>query len=46
MAKVRALKRDFPRDTVKLHLKNIFVKFDVGDRISALREAVTRGFLR
>ena len=34
------------RDTVKLHLKNIFVKFDVGDRISALREAVTRGFLR
>ena len=34
------------RDSVKLHLKNIFVKFDVGDRISALREAITRGFLR
>ena len=34
------------RDSVKLHLKNIFAKFGVGDRISALREAVTRGFLR
>ena len=33
------------RDSVKLHLKNIFVKFGVGDRISALREAVRRGFL-
>ena len=34
------------RDSVKLHLKNIFAKFGVGDRISALREAITRGFLR
>ena len=33
------------RDSVKLHLKNIFAKFGVGDRISALREAVRRGFL-
>ena len=34
------------RDSVKLHLKNIFAKFGVGDRISALREAITRGFIR
>ena len=34
------------RDSVKLHLKNIFVKLGVGDRISALREAIARGFLR
>lgn len=34
------------RDSVKLHLKNIFAKFGVGDRISALREAMTRGFIR
>jgi two-component system NarL family response regulator len=34
------------RDSVKLHLKNIFAKFGVGDRISALREAITRGVLR
>ena len=34
------------RDSVKLHLKNIFAKFGVGDRISAVREAITRGFIR
>ena len=34
------------RDAVKLHLKNIFVKLDVKDRVSAVREAYIRGFLR
>ena len=34
------------RDSVKQHLKNIFAKFGVGDRISAVREAVIRGFIR
>ena len=34
------------RDAVKLHLKNIFVKLDVKDRVSAVREAYLRGFLR
>ncbi len=34
------------KDAVKLHLKNIFNKLDVGDRVSAVREAVVRGFVR
>lgn len=34
------------KDAVKLHLKNIFVKLDVTDRVSAVREALSRGFLR
>ena len=34
------------KDAVKNHLRNIFVKLDVGDRVSAAREAVTRGFLK
>jgi DNA-binding NarL/FixJ family response regulator len=31
---------------IKLHLKNIFNKLDVSDRVSAVREAITRGFLK
>ena len=34
------------KDAIKNHLRNIFVKLDVGDRVSAVREAVTRGFLK
>ncbi|MCR5414193.1 MAG: response regulator transcription factor [Kiritimatiellae bacterium] len=34
------------KDAVKLHLKNIFNKLDVGDRVSAVREAYTRGFIK
>ena len=34
------------KDAVKLHLKNIFNKLDVKDRVSAVREAVLRGFIR
>ena len=34
------------KDAIKLHLKNIFNKLDVNDRVSAVREAVTRGFVR
>jgi len=34
------------KDMVKLHLKNIFNKLDVSDRVSAVREAYTRGFLK
>ena len=34
------------KDAVKLHLKNIFNKLDVNDRVSAVRESVTRGFVR
>ena len=34
------------KDAVKNHLRNIFVKLDVGDRVSAAREAVRRGFLK
>ena len=34
------------KDAIKNHLRNIFVKLDVGDRVSAAREAVTRGFLK
>lgn len=34
------------KDAVKLHLKNIFNKLDVNDRVSAVREAITRGFLK
>lgn len=34
------------KDAVKLHLKNIFNKLDVNDRVSAVREAVTRGFVK
>lgn len=34
------------KDAVKLHLKNIFNKLDVNDRVSALREVLARGFLR
>ena len=34
------------KDMVKLHLKNIFSKLDVSDRVSAVREAYTRGFLK
>ena len=34
------------KDMVKLHLKNIFNKLDVNDRVSAVREAYTRGFLK
>jgi len=41
-----ATRMGITRDSVKLHLKNIFVKLGVGDRVSALREAITRGFLR
>ena len=33
-------------DAVKLHLKNIFVKLDVNDRVSAVREAISRGFVK
>jgi len=40
-----ATRMGITRDSVKLHLKNIFAKLGVSDRISALREAVTRGFL-
>ena len=34
------------KDAVKLHLKNVFVKLDVNDRVSAVREAHLRGFLK
>ena len=34
------------KDMIKLHLKNIFNKLDVNDRVSAVREAFTRGFLK
>jgi len=34
------------KDMIKLHLKNIFNKLDVNDRVSAVREAYTRGFLK
>ena len=34
------------KDMIKLHLKNIFNKLDVNDRVSAVREAHTRGFLK
>ncbi len=34
------------KDMVKLHLKNIFNKLDVNDRVSAVREAYTRRFLK
>ena len=34
------------KDAIKNHLRNIFVKLDVNDRVSAAREAVTRGFLK
>ena len=34
------------KDAVKLHLKNIFNKLDVNDRVPAVREAVLRGFIR
>ena len=34
------------KDAVKLHLKNIFNKLDVNDRVSAVREVLARGFLR
>lgn len=34
------------KDTVKMHVKAIFGKLRVNDRVSAVREAVTRGFLR
>ncbi len=34
------------KDAVKIHLKNIFNKLDVKDRVSAVREAITRGFMR
>jgi ATP/maltotriose-dependent transcriptional regulator MalT len=32
-------------ETVKLHLKNIFVKFGVGDRTEAVTVALSRGIL-
>lgn len=41
-----ATRMGISRDSVKLHLKNIFVKLGVEDRISALREAIMRGFIR
>ncbi len=34
------------KDAIKLHLKNIFNKLDVSDRVSAVREAFMRGFLK
>lgn len=34
------------KDAVKLHLKNIFNKLEVNDRVSAVREAISRGFLK
>ena len=34
------------KDMIKLHLKTIFNKLDVNDRLSAVREAYTRGFLK
>ena len=34
------------KDMINLHLKNIFNKLDVNDRVSAVREAYTRGFLK
>lgn len=34
------------KDTVKMHVKAIFGKLQVNDRVSAVREAMTRGFLR
>ncbi len=34
------------KDAVKLHLKNIFIKLDVTDRVSAVREAIQRGFVK
>jgi DNA-binding NarL/FixJ family response regulator/lysophospholipase L1-like esterase len=34
------------RNTVKMYLKAIFGKLQVNDRVSAVREAVVRGFLR
>ena len=34
------------KDAIKNHLRNIFVKLDVNDRVSAAREAVTRGFIK
>ena len=34
------------KNAIKNHLRSIFAKLDVGDRVSAVREAVTRGFLK
>ena len=34
------------KDAIKLHLKNIFIKLDVSDRVSAVRESIDRGFIK
>ncbi|MGN0855533.1 MAG: response regulator [Kiritimatiellia bacterium] len=34
------------KDAIKLHLRNIFNKLDVNDRVSVVREVLARGFLR
>ena len=34
------------KDAVKMHLKNIFTKLDVNDRVSAVREGIRRGFIK
>ena len=41
-----AEKLGLARNTVKMYLKAIFGKLQVNDRVSAVREAVVRGFLR
>lgn len=41
-----AEKLGLARNTVKMYLKAIFGKLQVNDRVSAVREAVMRGFLR
>ena len=41
-----AEKMGVTKDAVKLHLKNIFTKLGVNDRLSAVREAIERGFIR
>ncbi len=41
-----AAKMGVTKDAVKLHLKNVFNKLDVNDRVSAVREAYLRGFIR
>jgi LuxR family maltose regulon positive regulatory protein len=33
------------QETAKTHLKNIYLKLEVGDKVSALRVAKARGFL-
>ena len=34
------------RNGVKSHLKNIFAKLEVDDRVTAVTEAIRRGFIR